>query len=114
MKWTKLVEVKGKTSMHNKPELVLEYHTISKQVMQHRIRTRMKEYDPEELHNRLEEIWKTADEAEMYAIEELPRLWWFQYNMEQKSELDVYPYAEYFVAQEPVLLPCDEIGRAHV
>ena len=41
MKWTKLVEVKGKTSMHNKPELVLEYHTISKQIMQHRIRTRI-------------------------------------------------------------------------
>lgn len=103
------------TLLNGKSKLALEYHNISYAMMKNRIISKMDLYgddrSEEKFTDALDEIWNLANEEELKEIESLPRLWWFQYSkdgyVQNISELTVYPYAQYFVAQEPLLLGDD-------
>ena len=92
---------------------VIKYHNASCRMMEHRIKTRMKDLMGEDaFHDELDIIWKSLTAEEIEQVNKLPRMWWFQYidengQLTNKSELDVYPYAQYFVDQRPRLLGDD-------
>lgn len=94
-------------------EAALKYHEVSNKMIQHRIDNRMANWDNENpFLDELDDIWNNATEEEVSEMEKLPRMWWFQAltedgNVTEKSELDVYPYAQYFVKQKPYLLGDD-------
>lgn len=86
-----------------------EYYYYSCKMMEHRIKTRLKEdWNEDGLVSILDDLWFGSNVVELEEIEKLPRMWWFQdTNNGLVSELDVYPYAQYFVKQRPHLLGDD-------
>jgi len=98
--------------LHNVTNNVKNYYDVSCKMMEHRIKTRLKDLRGEDaLHDELDVIWNSLTDEEIEQVEKLPRMWWFQYSDDigarQQSELDVYPYAQYFVDQKPHLLGDD-------
>lgn len=83
---------------------VLEYYLETVKLTKLRIETRLLCYDSEEvILNKLDTIWNNSAEQEIEAIEKLPQMWWFFYD-NKVSELDIFPYAQYFVKQEPHMI----------
>ncbi len=93
--------------LEGKSEKAIQYWNISCQMMQQRIDSRMGTLAPLDntFEGQLMDIWETLTVEEEEELNNLPSMWWFQYNQEMKSELDVYPYANHFVKQKPLMIP---------
>lgn len=91
--------------MSDQTDLVKEYCRITDEMMRERIRNKMVDWSDKERNylEQLDEIWYKCSDEELDQIEENSSLWWFgdQYG---KWEPDIYPYAAYFIAQEPRMI----------
>jgi hypothetical protein len=112
---TYIMTIQKRPFLEGKSETALKYYDISCKMMDHRIETRMNDdwHNEENIFlDQLDEIWRNATTEELQEIEDMPSQWWFQHldkngQVTQQSELDVYPYAQYFVKQKPHLLGDD-------
>lgn len=89
-------------------QAAFNYYEASCKMMDLRIENKMKNTTEEDIiTDKLDEIWNNANGLELKEIEDLPRRWWFQHIKNglpmSESELDIYPYARHFIAQNPYL-----------